>query len=129
MAQGTVEFYTKPFFQELAARLSRDADWAAKMKGRNLRIVCSSSDKKRAFLLDIRGGGVTSSDATMDTPAMFRFEARYETWAQICRGEAAFDKMVQTGKMRVAGPMPDLMGMFGPLNHMVLVAQGIPKTF
>lgn len=129
MGQVLVEFYTMPFFEELAARLSKDAQWATQMKGQNLRLVCSSTDKKRAFLLEIRGGSVAASQATAETPSTFRFEAKYDTWARICKGEAGFDKMVQTGKMRVAGSMPSLMGMFGPLNHMVLVAGGIPKTF
>ena len=129
MPPAEFEARHRPLWDELAARLSTDAEWGAKMKGRDLRLVCSATDKKRAFLLDIRSGNVTASEATMETPATFRFEGRYETWVRICKGEAAFDRMVQTGKMRVAGSMPELMGLFGPLNHMVLVARGIPKTF
>lgn len=129
MAQALVEFYTLPFFEELAARLSADAQWGAQMKGRELRLVCSATDKRRAFLLEVRGGAVGVTNATPETAASFRFEAKYETWARICKGDAAFDKMVQTGKMRVAGPMPELMGLFGPLNHMILTARAIPKTF
>ncbi len=124
-----IRFYTKEFFDELARRLSADADWGARVKGLHLRIVCTAVDKKRSFLLQVKGGSVSAREATPESPADFRFEGRYDTWVSLCKGESEADKLVQSGKLRIAGSMPDAMGMMGPLNYMVVVARSFPKEF
>ncbi len=124
-----IQFYTKEFFDELARRLTADAGWAARVKGLDLRIVCTALDKKRSFLLEVHHGTVTAAEATQATPADFRFEGRYETWVQLCKGEAEVDRLVESGKLRLAGSVPNAMGMMGPLNYMVIVARQFPKEF
>lgn len=129
MAQARIHFYTLPFFQELARRLSADTEWGARVKGKEMRIVCTAIDKRRSFLLEVKGGAVTAREATPETPADFHLEGHYDSWAKVCKGEAEVEKMVQGGKIRIAGSMPDIMAMMGPLNRMVLVARGFPKEF
>ncbi len=129
VAHVVIQFYTLPFFQELARRLSADVEWGARVKGLDLKIVCTAIDKKRSFLLEVKRGAVTAGEATPETPAEFHLEGRYDSWAKICKGEAEVEKMVQAGKIRIAGSMPDIMAMMGPLNRMVLVARGFPKEF
>jgi len=124
-----IQFYTRQFFEELARQLSSDREWGARVKGRDVRIVCTAVDKKRSFLLDVRAGSVTAEDATPDTPADFRFEGHYDDWVKLCKGEIEVDKLVQTGRLRIAGSLPDAMGMMGPLNYMVIVARRFPKEF
>jgi putative sterol carrier protein len=124
-----IEFYTKEFFEELARRLNADSEWTTRMAGKDVRIVCSAPDKKRAFLIAIEGGKVATKDATDATPADFRFEGRYAVWVQLCKGEAEIDRLIQAGKIRLAGSMADVMGMMGPLNRIVMTARSFPKEF
>ena len=129
MASPVVQFYTKAFFEELARRLNEDADWAKWGKALNTKIVCTAIDVKRSFLIDIRKGRVSTKEATPDTAANYKFEGKYETWAALCKGEAELQKLIMAGKIRFTGPMPELMGLAGPLNRIVMVARSFPKTF
>lgn len=124
-----VRFYTEAFFAELGRRLNEDETWRRTAHGVRLRIVCSAVDLRRAFLIDIRDGRVTTDVAGPDTATDFRFEGRYEDWMHLCKGEAELDRLVQVGKMRVAGSMPALMGLMGVLNRIVVVARSFPKEF
>lgn len=124
-----VQFYTKEFFAEIAQRLNADSEWSRTMAGNDMRIVCSASDKKRSFLIAVKKGKVTTAEAGPDTPADYRFEGRYDTWVQLCKGEAEMDRLIQQGKIRLAGSMANVMGLMGPLNRIVLAARSFPKDF
>jgi len=124
-----IQFYTKEFFEEIARRLNADAEWSKTMAGNDMRIVCSASDKKRSFLIAVKGGKVATAEAGPETPADFRFEGNYATWMQLCKGEAEMDHLIQQGRIRLAGSMPDVMGLMGPLNRIVLAARSFPKEF
>ncbi len=124
-----IRFYTREFFEEIGRRLNQDPEWSKTMKGHTMRIVCSASDKKRSFLIAVKDGRVSVDDATAETPANYRFEGRYETWMALCKGEAEMDRLIQQGKIRLAGSMTDVMGLMGPLNRIVLTARSFPKEF
>ncbi len=124
-----IQFYTDGFFEEIGRRLNSDADWLKSMRGHDLRIVCSAVDNKRSFLISVRDGKVSTAEAAADTPADYRFEGRYATWVQLCKGEAEMDRLIQQGKIRLAGKMADVMGLMGPLNRIVTTARDIPKEF
>ncbi len=124
-----IRFYTEEFFAELARRLNQDAEWSKTMAGHDMRIVCTALDTKRAFLIAVKGGVVSTAAAGPDTRADYRFEGRYETWMQLCKGEAEMDGLIQQGRIRLAGSMPDVMGLMGPLNRIVLAARSFPKEF
>ncbi len=123
------QFYTKEFFEEVAKRLNADSEWSKTMQGHDLRMVCTAVDKKRSFLIAVTAGHVATSEATVDTPAQYRFEGKYETWVRLCKGEAEMDRLIQQGKIRLAGSMADAMGLMGPLNRIVLAARSFPKDF
>ena len=129
MESPVVQFYTEPFFEELARRLNEDADWARWGKALDAGIVCTAIDLKRSFLLDIKKGKVSAREATPETPAKYKFEGKYETWVALCKGESELQKLIMAGKIRFTGPMPELMGLAGPLNRIVMVARSFPKTF
>jgi len=124
-----IRFYTLAFFEELARRLNADDAWTRAVGGMDLAIVCSAIDLNHSFLLEIRSGRVVAKEAPPDVHPEFRFEGEYKSWVQLCKGEAEFAELVETGKFRVSGSMPKLMGMMGPLNHIVLVARSFPKEF
>ena len=124
-----VQFYTAEFFEELARRLNADAEWAKMMAGHDMRMVCTASDKKRSFLIAVKGGKVTTAAATSETAANYHFEGRYDVWVQLCKGEAEMDRLIQQGKIRMAGSMAEAMGFMGPLNRIVLAARSFPKEF
>ncbi len=124
-----IQFYTKEFFKEIERRLNTDSEWAKTMTGHDMRIVCSASDKKRSFLIAVRDGKVSTSEAGADTPSDYRFEGRYDAWVQLCKGEVEMDRLIQQGKIRLAGKMTDVMGLMGPLNRIVLAARSFPKDF
>ncbi len=124
-----IQFYTRDFFEEIARRLNADPEWTQSMKAHNMRIVCSASDKKRSFLIAVAGGKVSTAEATLTTPADYRFEGRYATWVDLCKGNAEMDRLIQQGKIRLAGSMADVMGLMGPLNRIVMTARSFPKEF
>ncbi len=124
-----IQFYTRAFFEEIGRRLNADPDWATTMKGHDMRIVCTASDKKRSFLIAVKNGAVSIGEATPETKADYRFEGRYDTWVALCKGESEMDRLIQQGKIRLAGSMPDVMGLMGPLNRIVMTARSFPKEF
>lgn len=124
-----IQFYTKEFFEELARRLNTDAEWKQVMTGHDMRMICSALDKKRAFLIAVTGGKVSTSEATETTAADYRFEGRYDTWVRLCKGEAEMDRLIEKGKIRFAGRLPDVMGLMGPLNRIVMTARSFEKTY
>jgi len=124
-----LQFYTKEFFAELASRLNADPEWKRVSKDLTLTIVCAAVDRGRSFLIRIRSGKVTTRPAPADAKPDFKFEGTYDTWVQVCKGEAEFEKLIQTGRMRFAGSMPKLMAGMGPLNRIVLMARSFPKEF
>ena len=129
MESPAVQFYTKAFFEELARRLNEDADWARWGKALTARIHCTAIDLKRSFLIDIKKGRVATKEAKPDTPANYKFEGKYEAWMALCKGESELQQLIMAGKIRFTGSMPDLMGLAGPLNRIVMVARSFPKTF
>lgn len=124
-----IQFYTKEFFGEVARRLNADSEWSRSMADHNMRIVCSAVDKNRSFLIAVKKGTVSTSEAGPTTAADFRFEGKYAVWMQLCKGEAEMDHLIQQGKIRLAGSMSDVMGLMGPLNRIVLAARSFPKEF
>ena len=124
-----VKFYTEEFFHELARRLSEDKKWMPQAAAHPVRFVCSAHDVKRSFLVAIEEGRVVTEPASPSTPAKFRFEGPYDAWARLCKGDVEFERLVETGTIRVTGPMAELMSMFGVLNHVVLTARAFPKEF
>ncbi len=124
-----IQFYTKEFFEELARRLNADADWGKAMARQTFRMVCRASDKKRSFLIAVAKGKVSTAEATPKTRAEYRFEGHYDDWVSLCKGEAEMDRLIQQGKIRLAGSMSDVMGLMGPLNKIVLTARSFPKEF
>ncbi len=122
-------FYTPEFFEELGRRLSADRTWLDGLAGQSIRMVCSAYDRNASMLIAIKDGRVRTGPASPATDATFRFEGSYESWVRLCKGEAEFEGLVQAGKIRVCGPMPDLLSLSGPLNHIVLTARSCPKTF
>jgi alkyl sulfatase BDS1-like metallo-beta-lactamase superfamily hydrolase len=129
MSVAMIRFYSLGFFQELARRLNEDQDWARRMKGHDVRIVCGALDRGISFLLDIRDGVMTASEAGRDTSADFTFEGMYADWMRLCKGEAEFEELIETGRIRFAGSMPNLMSLMGLLNRIVLTARSFPKEF
>ncbi len=129
MESPVVQFYTKEFFEELARHLNEDEDWARWGKTLNAKIMCSAVDLKRAFLIDIKKGKVTTKVAKPGAAATYKLEGKYETWTALCKGEAEIQQLIVAGKLRFTGSMPDLMGLAGPLNRIVMVARSFPKTF
>lgn len=124
-----IEFYTLGFFEEIGRRLNADANWGKEMAAQSFRLVCSAVDKKRAFLIAVKDGRVAVEAAGPETRADYRFEGRYESWVKLCKGEAEMDRLIQRGKIRLAGSMSDVMGLMGPLNRIVLTARSFEKQF
>ena len=59
----------------------------------------------------------------------YRFEGKYAACLPLCKGESELQKLIMAGKIRFTGPMPELMGLAGPLNRIEMVARSFPKTF
>ncbi len=124
-----VQYFTKPFFDELANRVNADPEWIKKAGGITAKLVLTCTDKKASFLLDIQAGRVTSSEVAADVPADFKFEGPYDAWSILGRGEKDFQSLVISGKIKFRGSMPKMMGMMAQMNRLTLLAQQMPKEF
>lgn len=125
-----VQYFTKPFFDEIATRLHADDEWARKASNVTAKIVLTCTEPAAdSFLLDIQGGRISVSQVAADVPADFKFEGTYGAWTQLGRGEKDFQSLVMGGKIRFRGSMPRIMALMGSLNRLVQVAQQVPKEF
>lgn len=122
-------YFTNAFFEEVAGLLNADAEWAKKAAGISARIVLTCVDRSASFLIDIRNGVVTSTESAADVPADFKFEASYDVWSQLGRGERDFQSLVLGGKIRFRGSMPKVLALMGPLDRITQITRQIPKEF
>ena len=125
----TVQYFTKAFFDDVAERLNADPDWSKRAAAITAKIVLTCFDRRASFLLDVANGKVTSTEVAADVLADFKFEANYDAWVQLGKGEKDFQSLVMGGKIRFRGSMPRIMALMGPLNRITLVAQQVPKDF
>jgi len=124
-----VQYFTKGFFDELANALNVDPEWTKKAASINVKLVLTVLDRKQSFLLDVQSGRVTASEVPPDIPADFKFEANYDAWVTLGRGEKDFQSLVMGGKIKFRGSMPKVMSMMGQLNRITQLAQQLPKEF
>src|SRR5207247_10266030 len=111
------QYFTAPFFEEVARRLNADAEWSKKAAAVTAKVVLTCVDRNASFLIDVVNGRVASSPVGPDVPADFKFEGRYEAWTQLGRGERDLQSLVMGGKMRFRGCLPEVVGLTGALNR------------
>jgi putative sterol carrier protein len=124
-----VEYFSEPFFGEVASRLNADAEWRKKASNVSVKIILTCVDRGRSFLIDARDGIVSSTESTPDFPADFKFEGTYDAWTMLGKGEKDLQSLVLGGKIRFRGSMPKIMALIGPLTRFTQVAQQVPKEF
>jgi len=123
------KYFTKTFFDEVAARLNANPEWLKKAKAISAKIVLTCTDRNASFLLEIVNGRVASTEVPSDIPADFKFEGTYDAWTQLGKRERDFQSLVLGGKIRFRGSMPKIMALMGELNRITLVASEVPKDF
>ena len=123
------QYFTAPFFEEVARRLNADAEWSKKAAAVSAKVVLTCVDRNASFLLDVVNGRVTSTPVGPDLPADFKFEGNYEAWTQLGRGERDLQSLVMGGKIRFRGSLPKIMGLMGVLNRVAVISREIPKDF
>lgn len=124
-----VQYFSKEFFDQLAASLNTDAEWVKKTTGQSFKTIITITDRAKSFFLDVAGGKVAVTETAPDAPADFKFEGPYDSWVILGRGEKDFQSLVMTGKVKFRGSMPKVMGLMGAWNRLIKVAQGLPKEF
>ena len=123
------QYFTAPFFEEVARRLNADPEWSKKAAAVSAKVVLTCVDRNASFLLDVVNGLVTSTPVGPDLPADFKFEGNYEAWTQLGRGERDLQSLVMGGKIRFRGSLPKIMGLMGVLNRVAVISREIPKDF
>ncbi len=123
------QYFSKEFFDELAAALNADAEWMKKTSASSFKSVITITDRSKSFLLDVASGKVAVSETAPDVPADFKFDGPYDSWTILGRGEKDFQSLVMAGKVKFRGSMPKVMGLMGAWNRLIKVAQQLPKEF
>lgn len=123
------KYFTKAFFDEVASRLNADPGWARKAAAVSSKVVLTVTDRGSSFLIEVRSGAISVSEAPAEIPADFKFEGPYDAWVQLGRGEKDFQSLVLGGKIRFRGSMPKIMALMGSLDRITQVAREIPKEF
>ncbi len=124
-----VLFFSEAFFQEVAHRLGRDAEWNKAAAKVTAKIMLTATDASRSILLDVLGAKMTVSSAKPDDPAEFKFEAPMEQWNRLGKGEKDLQTLVLQGKIKFRGPLAKLVPMQPALFRIEVVARDIPKEF
>lgn len=123
------KYFTREFFDEVAGRLNADPGWGQKAAAVSAKIVLTVTDRGTSFLLDVRNGAISISEAPADVPADFKFEGPYDAWAQLGRGEKDLQSLVLGGKIRFCGSMPKIMALMGSLDRITKTARQVPAEF
>jgi putative sterol carrier protein len=123
------QYFTQPFFEEVASRLNADSDWSKKAATVTAKLVLTCLDRGSSFLIDIVNGRVVSSAVQSDIPADFKFEGNYDAWTQLGKGEKDLQSLVMGGRIRFRGSMPKIMGLMNVLGRVTSVARDVPKDF
>ena len=123
------QYFTAPFFEEMARRLNADPEWSKKAAAVSAKVVLTCSDRSASFLIEVVTGRVTSTPVAADVPADFKFEGAYDAWTLLGRGERDLQTLVMGGKIRFRGSLPKIMALMGVLNRIAVISREIPKDF
>ena len=123
------QYFSKEFFDMLAASLNADAEWMKKASSSTFKSIITITDRSKSFLLDVVSGKVAVSESAPDVPADFKFEGPYDSWTILGRGEKDFQSLVMMGKVKFRGSMPKVMALMPAWNRLFKVAQQLPKEF
>jgi len=124
-----VLFFSEAFFQEVADRLGRDAEWNKAAAKVTAKIMLTATDIGRSILLDVLGVKVMVGPAKPEDPADFKFEAPIEQWNRLGKGEKDLQTLVLQGKIKFRGPLAKLVPMQPALFRIEVAARDIPKEF
>ncbi len=124
-----VQFYSTAYFEELAARLNKDPEWAKGASKITTKLMMSVTDRGQAHLFEIQSGRVAVRDAQPDEPADFKFEGPYEQWARLGKERKDLNSLVLQGKIKFRGSLAKLLPMQSVLVRIEAVAREIPAEF
>ncbi len=120
-----MQYLSAEYFDELVRRLNADADWGNMAAALNAKVTLTVTDRATSMMLAITDGVVTAEKVTGEDPADFKFEAPYDVWARIVRGQTDFNTAVLTGKMRFKGSLPRIMAIQPQISRLTQVAKDI----
>jgi alkyl sulfatase BDS1-like metallo-beta-lactamase superfamily hydrolase len=124
-----VEYFSEPYFQEIASLLNADADFQAKAQKLTTQLLFIAPDKDRAFIMRVSDGKVQAASATAETDAEFKFTAPYDTWIRNHRDGDTLEKLIMTGKVRFKGAIPRILSLKGQLGAVDQKARSITVTY
>ncbi len=124
-----MQFFSDTYFEELAARLQKDADWLRGAAKVTAKLMMTVTDRNEAHLLDVQAGNVSVRPAKPDEPADFKFEGPYEVWARIGKEKKDLNSLVLQGKIKFRGSLAKLLPLQGVLVRVEAVARAIPSEY
>ena len=104
-----VRFWSKEFFEEVSELLNKDQELEKVFSGINTTIIAECSDRNSAFLITVKNGKISSSEARSDDKAEFRFTAPYDKWVKIAQGKDKVQSEVVKGGIKFRGSMPKML--------------------
>jgi putative sterol carrier protein len=111
-----VQYFTRPYFEELANLLNNDKEFQAKASNLSVTLLNVAKDKNVSFLLKVDKGKVSVQDGTPETAADFTFIGDYATWITNHKDGATLEKLIMTGKIKFKGSIPRIMSLKGQLG-------------
>jgi len=104
-----VRFWSKEFFEEASELLNKDQELEKVFSGINTTIIAECSDRNSAFLIIVKNGKISSSEARSDDKAEFRFTSPYDKWVKIAQGKDKVQSEVVKGAIKFRGSMPKML--------------------
>jgi len=104
-----VRFWSKEFFEEASELVNKDQELEKVFSGINTTIIAECSDRNSAFLITVKNGKISSSEARSDDKAEFRFTAPYDKWVKIAQGKDKVQSEVVKGGIKFRGSMPKML--------------------
>lgn len=106
-----VEYFSEAYWNELASILNNDEDFRENASDLDTSMIFVADDKDLAYKLTFEGGKVEATESSQDEEADFKFIGPYEQWVRNHKGEADFQRLMMTGKIKFEGSMSQIMSL------------------
>ena len=122
-------YLSQAYFEELASLLNADAEFQKKAGSLTTRLLFIVRDRGQAVLFAVDHGKVSVTMATPEAPADFVFTGDYATWVTNHRDGVTLEKLIMTGKVKMKGSIPRILGLKSQLGAVDQKGRTIPVEY
>lgn len=124
-----VKFFTLDYFKRLERKLNENAEFRDAIDDIETSLLNVCEDKDRSYLLELKNGEVTASEAASETDAEFKLIAPYDVWVESTKEGSDIQKLVLGNKMKIKGSMSKMVYYLGKLSQIQEAAAEVEAEY